>query len=82
MKNARVVDPASQPDRDVVRFGATVELTDEEDARRTFTLVGDDEAEPRPGVSPGAARWRARWSAPESATSGRCGYRRARKAGR
>ena len=45
MKNAKVVDPASQPDRSVVRFGATVELADEEDARRTFTIVGDDEAD-------------------------------------
>jgi transcription elongation factor GreB len=45
MKNAKVVDPATQPDRDVVRFGATVELADEEDARRTLTLVGDDEAD-------------------------------------
>src|SRR6476469_4868097 len=41
MKNAKVVDPAVQPDRDVIRFGATVELADEENARRTFTLVGD-----------------------------------------
>jgi transcription elongation factor GreB len=45
MKNAKVVDPASQPDRDVVRFGATVELADEEDERRVLTLVGDDEAD-------------------------------------
>ena len=45
MKNAKVVDPASQPDRDVVRFGATVELADEDDERRVLTLVGDDEAE-------------------------------------
>jgi transcription elongation factor GreB len=45
MKNAKVVDPAAQPDRDVVRFGATVELADEEDARRILTLVGDDEAD-------------------------------------
>lgn len=45
MKNARVVDPATQPDRGVVRFGATVELADEDDARRTLTLVGDDEAD-------------------------------------
>jgi transcription elongation factor GreB len=29
----------------VVRFGATVELADEEDARRVLTLVGDDEAD-------------------------------------
>jgi transcription elongation factor GreB len=45
MKNAKVVDPATQPDRDVIRFGATVELADEEDSRRTLTLVGDDEAD-------------------------------------
>ena len=45
MKNAKVVDPASQPDRAVVRFGATVELADEDDERRILTLVGDDEAE-------------------------------------
>ncbi|UUR08952.1 transcription elongation factor GreB [Sphingomonas glaciei] len=45
MKNAKVVDPASQPDRDVIRFGATVELADEDDARRILTLVGDDEAD-------------------------------------
>lgn len=45
MKAARVVDPAAQPDKDRVRFGATVELADEEDARRTVTLVGDDEAD-------------------------------------
>ncbi|GAA4042999.1 transcription elongation factor GreB [Sphingomonas rosea] len=49
MKNAKVVDPASQPDRDVIRFGATVELADEEDARRTFTIVGDDEADASAG---------------------------------
>ena len=49
MKNAKVVDPASQPDRDVIRFGATVELADEDDQRRTFTIVGDDEAEASAG---------------------------------
>lgn len=49
MKNAKVVDPASQPDRTVIRFGATVELADEDDQRRTFTLVGDDEAEASAG---------------------------------
>lgn len=44
MKNAKVVDPASQSARDQVRFGATVELADEDDNRRTLTIVGDDEA--------------------------------------
>ena len=45
MKAARVVDPAEQPDKGRIWFGATVELADEEDARRTVTLVGDDEAD-------------------------------------
>src|SRR5688572_4530727 len=43
MKAAKVVDPCAQPDKDQIRFGATVELADEEDARRTLTIVGDDE---------------------------------------
>jgi transcription elongation factor GreB len=45
MKASRVVDPAQQPDRGRVWFGATVELADEDDARRTVTLVGNDEAD-------------------------------------
>ena len=45
MKQAKVVDPAAQVGRDVVRFGATVELADETDARRTLTLVGEDESD-------------------------------------
>jgi transcription elongation factor GreB len=56
MKQAKVVDPARQPSRDQVRFGATVELADEDDNRRTLTIVGDDEAE--------AAAGRIGWSAP------------------
>ena len=56
MKAAKVVDPAEQPSRDQVRFGATVELADEDDNRRTFTIVGDDEAE--------ASSGRIGWSAP------------------
>ena len=43
MKFAKVVDPARQPDRSRVWFGATVTIADEEDNRRTVTLVGDDE---------------------------------------
>jgi transcription elongation factor GreB len=50
MKQAKVVDPSSQPDRDQVRFGATVELTDEDDQRKTVTLVGDDEADASNGL--------------------------------
>ena len=56
MKQAKVVDPAKQEARDEVRFGATVELADEDDNRRTLTLVGDDEAD--------ASAGRIGWSAP------------------
>src|SRR5918997_3548164 len=35
MKTAKVVNPATQESRNQVRFGATVELADEEDSRRT-----------------------------------------------
>ena len=56
MKAAKVVDPAAQLSRDQVRFGATVELTDEDDNRRTLTIVGDDEAD--------ASYGRIGWSAP------------------
>src|SRR2546423_2744735 len=49
MKQAKVVDPAAQPSRDQVRFGATVELADEHDQRRTVTIVGDDEADASSG---------------------------------
>lgn len=43
MKAARAIDPADQPDRERVFFGATVTLADEADERRTVTIVGDDE---------------------------------------
>ena len=56
MKAAKVVDPAAQESRDQVRFGATIELADEDDARRTLTIVGDDEAD--------ASAGRIGWSAP------------------
>jgi transcription elongation factor GreB len=55
MKSAKVVDPASQEQRDTVRFGATVELADEEDDRRIITLVGEDEAD----ASSGQVSWAA-----------------------
>jgi len=50
MKSAKVVDPAAQSSRDQVRFGATVELADEEDNRRKLTIVGDDEADASSGM--------------------------------
>jgi|SRR5436190_971570 len=56
MKAAKVVDPAAQQARDEVRFGATVELADEDDNRRQLTIVGDDEADATSG--------RIAWSAP------------------
>jgi transcription elongation factor GreB len=45
MKAAQVVDPAKQPERGKVFFGATVTITDEDDNQRIVTLVGEDEAE-------------------------------------
>ncbi|WP_430385892.1 GreA/GreB family elongation factor [Blastomonas fulva] len=43
MKAAKVIDPKEQQDTRRVWFGAEVEIADEDDARRTLTLVGDDE---------------------------------------
>lgn len=56
MKAAQVVDPAQQPDKHRVFFGATVTIADEDDNHRTVTLVGDDEAE--------AGAGRIGWNAP------------------
>lgn len=56
MKAAKVVDPARQEDRSRVFFGATITIADEDDARRTLTLVGDDEAD--------AAQGRIGWNSP------------------
>ena len=45
MKEAKVTDPARQPDKSRAWFGATVTLVDEEDKERIVTLVGEDEAD-------------------------------------
>jgi transcription elongation factor GreB len=45
MKAAKVTDPAAQPDKSRVWFGATVTVADEDDNERTVTLVGEDEAD-------------------------------------
>ena len=45
MKEAKVVDPAAQPDRTRVWFGAKVTLVDEDEVERSVTLVGEDEAD-------------------------------------
>ena len=50
MKAAKVVDPAKQENRAQVRFGATVELADEDDNRRVLKIVGDDEADASSGT--------------------------------
>lgn len=56
MKAARAVDPAGQPDKSRVLFGATVTIADEDDNERTLTLVGDDEQD--------AAIGRVGWNSP------------------
>jgi len=43
MKAAKVIDPKEQQDTGRVWFGAEVEIADEDDVRRTLTLLGDDE---------------------------------------
>ncbi len=56
MKKARVIDPADQPDKSRIWFGATVTIADEDDEQRTLTLVGDDEQDAGKGL--------VGWSAP------------------
>jgi transcription elongation factor GreB len=56
MKEAKVVDPAAQPERGRVWFGATVTLIDDDDNERAVTLVGEDETD--------AAAGRIAWSSP------------------
>ena len=50
MEIARVVDPAQQPDKSRVFFGATVTYVDEQDHSRTVTLVGEDENDSHKGL--------------------------------
>ena len=49
MADARVTDPAGQPDKNRVWFGATVTLADGADGERVLTLVGEDEADASAG---------------------------------
>jgi len=58
MKDAKIVDPARQPDKSRVFFGATVTIADEDDNQRTLTLVGNDESDSGAG--------RIGWDAPLS----------------
>jgi transcription elongation factor GreB len=48
LEAAEVIDPAAQP-RDVVRFGATVTVEDDDGATRRYRIVGVDEADPKRG---------------------------------
>ena len=50
MKEAKVTDPAAQPDKSRAWFGATVTVADEDDNERTVTLVGEDEADAGAGL--------------------------------
>jgi transcription elongation factor GreB len=56
MKDAKVVDPAAQPEQGKIWFGATVTLVDENDHERIVTLVGEDETD--------AASGRIAWTSP------------------
>lgn len=56
MKAAKVIDPAQQPDRARIWFGATVTIADDDDVERVLTLVGDDETD--------AAAGKVGWNAP------------------
>jgi len=56
MKAAKVIDPAAQPDRARVYFGATVTIADDDDVERILTILGDDETDTSIG--------RVGWSAP------------------
>ena len=49
MKDAKVVDPRQQPDKDKVYFGATVTIADDDDQHRTVTILGNDEADANVG---------------------------------
>jgi transcription elongation factor GreB len=49
MKSAVVVDPAAQPNKTQVFFGATVTYADEDDHQRRVTIVGQDEMDASAG---------------------------------
>lgn len=54
MKDAQIVDPRRQPDKDAVFFGAAVTVVDEDDREHRYTLVGEDEAD----ASNGRISWK------------------------
>jgi transcription elongation factor GreB len=56
MKDAKVVDPVEQPERDRIWFGAQVTYVDENDRERRVVLVGQDETD--------AGKGRISWDSP------------------
>jgi transcription elongation factor GreB len=56
IKSSNIINPAKQPDKSRVYFGATVTLADENDIQLVITIVGDDEAD--------AGNGRIGWSSP------------------
>ncbi len=54
IENAEVINPTETNAEDI-RFGATVTILDEEDNKRTYTIVGVDEAD----ISLGRISWKA-----------------------
>jgi transcription elongation factor GreB len=53
LKSAIVVNPADQPNKAQVFFGATVSFVDDQDRTRTVTIVGEDEAD----ITQGKVSW-------------------------
>jgi transcription elongation factor GreB len=49
LEAAEVIDPLAQP-RDVVRFGASVDVEDDDGNARRYRIVGVDEADPKRGL--------------------------------
>ncbi len=49
LENAQVVDPLEQTNTEVVFFGATVHVLDEQGAEATYSIVGLDETDPSRG---------------------------------
>jgi len=45
MKAANIINPAEQPDKDHIYFGAKVSLADEDDNKMFISIVGDDESD-------------------------------------
>jgi transcription elongation factor GreB len=49
LETARVVEPTDRPASDLVFFGATVEVEDEDGKSATYTIVGQDEIDAAQG---------------------------------